>query len=211
MTKRTLFILTFILTTVGCVEKEHDEQSFLHWIKNPENGLIISKTINGLELSVQYLPPEYLVLKEIKESNISSSEILRLLCEYERSISFLLTIKPLTGGQNIVYSNIRSIEHYKQRVLDLNFTFSEKIRLNSNIGRIKPAIAIMENTYNLQDHKSFYILFTDEQEGKRLQDVDEYDFIFYDDIFKTGVSHFKFQKEDFDKIPCIKVGDLILD
>lgn len=80
----SFFVLITCVLLGGCKQQVRTEAEFFKWINNPENGLIKSKVINDLQLTVKFIPTEYLAYKEAKSLNISNQKSIdSLLMNYQ--------------------------------------------------------------------------------------------------------------------------------
>src|SRR4051812_46545175 len=86
----TLFILACL--AIACQSEINDMTSLYKWINNPENGLVKTKQVDGIKLTVKYLPAEFLALKETKEEKGNRKCYDSLLNFYKKSHTFLLSI-----------------------------------------------------------------------------------------------------------------------
>ena len=59
---RWLSVLCFaLLFACGSSGKVNSEEAYVKWMNNEKNGLIKTKYIGELKLTVKYLPPDYVV------------------------------------------------------------------------------------------------------------------------------------------------------
>ena len=194
-------LLLLLILMSSCSKKEiKDIPSFGEWINQTENGLIRIKKINNLKLSVKYLPPEYLALREVSEVH-NSTRIMydSLLKLYKKNSTFILNISPegANGNKDVMYAGVNNYKEYKQRVFDLNFDFSSYVFININDKLYPAKLSNLENTYSISNDRNFYLVFSD----SILNTGNDIDFVFDDEIFNTGISHFEFQAKDLKKIP----------
>ena len=193
---------------------ELEYKSFLEYINNGENGMVHSKTLNGVELTLKYLPSNYLAYRDLSLlSSPSKQQEDSLMQRYQNSMTFVLNLSPenmkgVGGFENGVLSkDISGIEEYKSRALSLNFAMTEMVKLRSEKGVIKPSLTNMENTYDLAADKSIYIVFSRELVKTELG-TEDLEFVFEDGVFDTGISVFSIDAEVLKNIPSIK-HDLI--
>ncbi len=192
----------------GCKVRFDTEQAMYHWINDPENGLVKTRNISGLQLTMKYLPPEYLAFKELKQkADISEQVIDSLVNYYQNSFTFLLTIGPSPAHENnvdIMMAGIPDFQAYKQRSLTMNFNMAEYLSLTAAGKEWKPVLSNLENNYGLQDHRNIYMVFTPETGMGEIQDSPDLKITYNDELFHTGLNHFKYKLEDLGNIPAIK-------
>ncbi len=201
----TSIILLILLLTSSCKNKGiTDMPSFCKWINQSSNGLTQTKNINDLKLAVKYLPPEYLAMKEAVDFNNNASPALydSLLQLYKKNTTFILTISPENSeGGDVMYRDVFDYKEYKQRVHDLNFDFTSYVSIESGEKLFPAELSNLENTYSLSKERNIYVVFSDSV----LLGSKDIDFIFNDEIFNTGISHFTFQTENLKNIPEITI------
>lgn len=200
------WIISTIITMLGgaCQHKIDNKEKLLQWINQPEHGLVISKSINGFQLTAKYLPSDYLVLKELGNQDFTASHFQQLKEEYQHSKTFLLTIAPDQEEQRntVMFHQVVSRADYQQRVRDLNFRIGDFLSLTTKSKELKPVLHHMENTYELAEHRSIYLVFADDE----LQKDEDWVLKFDDRLFGTGISRFLFHHQDLAKIPDIHIN-----
>jgi hypothetical protein len=68
---------------VSCAKKGiTDKKEYMKWISDPAHGLIQKRNINGVNIIVRYLPPEFLVFNELKNSGKVSEKTKDSLINY---------------------------------------------------------------------------------------------------------------------------------
>jgi hypothetical protein len=179
-------------------------EEYLKWLNNPKNGLVLTKIVNGFQLTVKYLPPDYLAYRELSEAKdftVATKD--SILSMYAHNMSFLLKIAPDEKRHrgDIMFWNTESYREYKERVHTMNFAMSEYIALKTDLGTYKPVLSTLENVHGLTPGRNILLVFADEQNPEDLRKARFYDFIYTDEIFDTGINHFVFSKEALQKIP----------
>ncbi len=198
---RNIFI-GLLLTACGlpaCGPGPKTETAFYAWLHDPGNGLVQTRQIGDLQLSVKYLPAELLAYREGKGATPQRVDSLRN--RYRQSHAFLLTLKPVgsvAGGSDVMYRGVGNYQAYKQRVMDLNFNLDRYVRLRDGEKEVKPLLHTLENTYGATEGRSLYLVFENAAAGGT-----DLDFVFSDEILGTGISHFRFRKSDLENVPSI--------
>ena len=201
------FVLCIFLFSCGKTQV-NSVAEYSKWINNPSNGLIVTRKINGLKLSVKYLPAEYLEYKEIQDANNNLKRQLdSLKNEYKNSITFLLTIGPDDdkGNKNdIMFDGIKNYKEYSERLLSLNFEIDKNISLKTGGIELKPVLSALENTYGLSKNRTIVFAFSPtKNEKQEIENSKEIDFIYSDDLFQLGCMHFNFSGNDLKNLPLI--------
>ncbi len=191
----------------SCGKKEIKEPlEYTKWLADPENNLVQTRYINGIKISVKYLPPEYLAYIECKDKeNVNKLVKDSLVRYYEESKTFVLNIGPdERKGQpsgDIMMSNISHYQDYKGRNFTMNFEMQDYISLEIPGASYAPVLCNLENVYGLDKSRNIFVVFADKEKKGKLNVSKELDFVFDDEIFGTGRSHFVFNKKDLNDIP----------
>jgi hypothetical protein len=91
----TFLILWGFVLLQSCGQPQLEPSEYRTAVMNPENGLRARKTTQRFVLTLQFLPPKFLALREKKRNGKeSSSSIDSLASHYEDFYHFVLSIKP---------------------------------------------------------------------------------------------------------------------
>jgi hypothetical protein len=197
MTRLVLFMLVFC----SCQRTIKTPNEFFAWMNNPTNGLYQKKVVDGLELSMKYLPPEYLALKELK-GKYNEEEAKKLKKEYEKSCTFLLTLKPLEE-EDMMKRGILDETEYQKRFMNVHFGLERMVKLKTSNAEYAPILSAFEDTYGTTKHRSAYIVFGGEN-WEKIKKEKEWDIIFDDEILDTGIHHFQYNVQTLQNTPILK-------
>ena len=206
---RWLSVLCFaLLFACGSSGEVNSEEAYVKWLNNEKNGLIKTKYIGELKLTVKYLPPDYVVYREVKSGSkkYSKEEKEKMLAEAKNTRTFILTIGPderKKGTGDIMFYNVKGEEDYTFRAEALNYNMDKYVYIGTGKISHAPKLHVLENTYGLTTHRDVYLVFADDDEKKDLLKADTLDFVFNDEIFGTGISHFSFSRKDLNNVPAI--------
>ncbi len=195
--------MSFLLS--GCEKRFDNLKSIYQWINDPGNGLVKTKNVEGIKLTVKYLPAEFLALKEAKEESVYNAKTYDSLFNlYKSSHTFLLSIASVENenSNDPMYKDLEDFPEYKKRAKTMNFDMQSYLTLRTSTEEFKPTLAIMENTYSLKGQRNIYVVFTDQSPKDEMKE-DAFDFVFNDEIFQTGQNHFIFEKSDITGMPAI--------
>lgn len=210
----TFLWLGFHLLLVSCQQKIKSQQALYQWINDADNGLVKQKDLDGITLTMKYLPPELLVSKELQslkagpKKNDLKKTVDSLMQGYQNSRTFILNLSPNGQGkkafvQDILYKGADSYAAYKRRAMEMNFNMANYLVLKADGKEMKPVLANMENTYSLTKGRNIYLVFADEKDQNACLNAQKLDITFTDKLFDTGIHHFVFQKENLDKLPQV--------
>lgn len=207
---RYFLMLIVSLQMAGCSSSFNDINQYFRWMDDPENGLIIKRTSGDKELTMKYLTVPYLVYNDVKEIENPSDILIDSLTKvYSNSRNFLLTIRSTSHSEDIMLEGVTNEMEYNQKNMIMNFGISEYLSLKTDAGNTYfPVLVNMENTYGLQKHKNFYIVFAPTDESERdIMRSKTLDIVYNDQIFSTGIHHFLFKKEKTDQEIKIKITE----
>jgi len=200
----SLCIVLLMCAVLMACNKISSPEDYVHWVNSEDNGLTNTKYVNGLRLTVKYLPSEYMAYQELKNLGKYSAGCRdSIVGMYRKNLYFLLTLAPderKAAGGDVVMDNTRSYSDYVDKVMMMNFAIEHYIAIVVDGRKIRPILATVENTYGLTRYRNIVCVF-DRRNNALLQSADSYDFEFNDELFMTGISHFIFHKQDIDDIP----------
>lgn len=201
---------TFLLIIVGsCNSGVSTKEELLTFINSNQDSFVRTKRVNKFNISVKYLPPQFFVLKELSGGHSPKSKVVDSLMNiYGNSRTFLLTVSSDETAENPIKDNVmfygsESIQEYKERAVQMNFTMEDQFRLKTENGEFFPVLCNLENTYSAVGHKNFLIVFADTDSNQGLMAAKNLDFVFTDEFFNTGINHFVFDKEQIDDVPTL--------
>jgi hypothetical protein len=193
------YIVAGILLLVslwGCGRRTTDNVSdYLAWANDPDNGLVRTKSVNGLEITVRYLSPEYRAYLELRGRRRHGGESVdSLIRSYERSVAFLMTIS--AHGGDVMMRDVASYSDYAERMATMNFDMTSFLALVADGATYRPVLATLED--GISPTRTIIVVFADEEGADRLTTAESLDFVFSDTIFETGIDHFSFVRRDID-------------
>jgi hypothetical protein len=187
-----------VIALGSCGKKIKSLGDFSSYINEQDNGFKTSRAVNGVLISAQYLPPEYLALKGCRDSSLQKrSSYDSLLQYYNQSTAFIITFGPDETKNNhndIMFDNIKDFREYTQRSMELNFDMEEKVRLKTGDKEYTPVLSSLENTYGLSKDRKVNLVFTTAMDKEFAGDR-FYDLVYEDETFGVGTLHFHFDKE----------------
>jgi hypothetical protein len=189
--------LLLLLCCSSCEKKVSTLPDFSSHINDQDHGFKVCRSVNGVLVSVLYLPPEYLAMKELTTNNTSGKlNYDSLLNFYNNATSFIITFGPDETKKNtndIMFDNINNLQEYTERSLKLNFEMENNVRLRTKNGEYAPVLSSLENTYGLSKDRKINLVFAGGTDTD-LKDSPYYDFVYADETFGVGTLHFNFDK-----------------
>jgi hypothetical protein len=196
-----------LLIALGsCSKKIHTLNDFSSYLNEQDNSCKVSRAVNGVVVSVQYLPAEYRAMKEWEDSSsLKRLNYDSLLQYYSQSESFIVTFGPdeAKGNQSdIMFDGVKNFQDYVERSMELNFDLENKVRLKAGDKEYAPVLSSLENTYGLSKDRKVNLVFATDRKKDQY-----YDFMYEDETFGVGTLHFGFDKEKIkDNMPEISIN-----
>lgn len=192
------FLLTIIgsLFLLSCGTRITSMQDLTTYLNDTDNGYVKSRTIGNKKITVKYLPREYLQLRNGKVADASQEHLNRY---------FLLSIGYTENKGDIMYDQVYDMNEFAGRSQELNFRLDQYLKLKVGDKEFYPVLTSMENTYGLQSHRNFMVVFSPQETEEELYSSEELIFTFDDPGFQTGVNHFQFNTEEIDQELNIKI------
>lgn len=197
------FYWIILILLFGCKLTPEDGQSYQAWLSDPDNELNKVKQTEVFELSVQYLPTTYRVWQEMQKhpqwTETQQDSIYKVM---EKSLYFIFTIAPREdkASGDVMYSGIQEKSDLEQRVNALNFGMSNYWQLKTSQGEYAPVLTNLENTYSLTDFRKLHLVFAPADTTIHFQEVPQWDLVFNDEVFGTGIHHFVFFQGDWKEV-----------
>jgi hypothetical protein len=179
------------------------------YISNPDNGLIRTRYLNGISVTVQYIPAAMILAQDIRSGFIKSDQADSILNEYAVSHHFRITIGPDDRKENksgdVMFHKIKNYKDYKERVYLMNFELENYITLEAGEWKGKPALLNLENVYGLTKERDINVVFSPKVKKNELMQSDTLRLEFEDPLFDMGTLNFVFLKEDIIRIPELTI------
>lgn len=198
------FIFSGLLFSACGKELPSTTEQMKQYVSEPENGLVRSRTVEGIVTTVSLIPGNMNALREAGNKSDSCSTLLAdLQAQYAGQLYFVVNLA--TDGErrtgDVMYTGVYNVESFKQQAYDLNFTWDEMVQLQCGPNTYRPVLSSFENTYGLTKDRNVIIVFA----PQNTNDTDFFSSEFIDleinnDLFGTGVQHFKFRRSDLERI-----------
>ncbi|HTF81306.1 MAG TPA: hypothetical protein VL947_06270 [Cytophagales bacterium] len=186
----SLHISLLILLLSACSHTK-TKQECLEIYKKHKEDYVVTKTISGFEVKMEYLPKHLLQDKESSKSN---------------DLNFVLTIAPVKDYADeykaTMFEKITKFEEYKERVYNLNFSMDKLVEmsLDNTSGVYVPVLFNTENTYGLTKEIKINLVFAPKKSAEEFKSADKLDLVFADEIFETDINHFVFDNNKINNI-----------
>lgn len=195
----SICVLLLLAVLGSCSQKVSTLKEYHSWITEEDNGCKLTKTINGLNITIQYLPHTYMALKEMERRKLSNKPSFDSLANYYNTqLHFLLTIES-ADEQRVLFKGITNPEEYAQRVNELNFNIENTTSVKTMGNLYKPVLTSLENTYNLGKDVKLNLLFAPHNKVDELANAEDIEFSYDDETFAIGSIHAVFNKKNINE------------
>ena len=195
--RRALVLLLLCSATLVSCGDPRTVAEYEAWLNDPEQGLSKSRSTDGLDITLKYIPPELLAYNELRDqeqdAGVSNDSLRR---QYAGTLNFLMTIQPSKGvkeGGDVMTRGIASQQELNGRILTMNFDFGELVSMQTASGSAKPVLAHFEGSYGLRKERQVVLAFANKIGEIPVLDADTVDIAFVDKVFDTGIHHFVFE------------------
>jgi len=200
-------VVVYISNVRGSSVKNITE--FNCWLNDVNHGCIKSREINGVRVTVKYLPPNYQVLKEMESGGDIKGEAKadNLKLRQQKVLTFLMTIGPTENKEKrkgVMYEGVEGYGDYVQRVMSANFYMDHYLKLYIDGVLYKPALSLVENIYELSQDRNFIVVFA-AGSNEQLKKGKEFLFVYDDPFFNMGKLQFDFSGNQLRDAGTVKV------
>lgn len=204
MKKAINFLLLLLLCiAASCSKLQLDAKEYIEFAENTKHQLVKKVVVGEHEYTIQLATPEYMVCKEIENSDTASTMRSKRLNELKDYLFFLIKISTTEksriaqGGKRMSDQQLNAnnmVSYYDQQaVLD--------IKLYSGDKEIKPATYHFENNYDLSPYNTIIVGF---ETGTNLADMK---FSFNDRYTNIPAINAFFSQADIHNIPQLNLNN----
>jgi len=202
--KNSIWIFSVHLL-ISCSNVAATSEDYYTYLEDEDNGVTRTKIISDIRIKTKFLPPEYLCYQELKvsENFVDRDSVLE---NYKYNVTFLVSIGPSENAEeefDVTKVGISNYDEFKERAMIMTFYMGEFFQLKTDNGTYTPVFCEMENVYGLTYDRKFNIVFTPQNKKDELISSESMTLVYNDELFNTGLSRYKFNKEDLDEIPEI--------
>lgn len=195
----TILVLTVAFSLSNCAKEEMQPAELVQWVQAPENGLRKTKTLNGVQFTIQYQPLDFTVANEIKQQAIREDQYLRRKAALGDLQRFHLTLDVAEGSTDIMHFGAGNERAYQDRLHYFSFGLRHDIQLECDGTRYPCKLFHFERSYDIGTHRNFVLGFA----VPNTSDSKDLTIVVDCKPFATGPLKFKIRKEDIQRIPKI--------
>lgn len=204
---RATFNYTFfiVLAFFSCdkAKQELKPVELIQWTESKVNNLVHEKILNQIVYRLQYMPTDYVVLKEFDGGKVVKTTFEKRKKEIENYHHFLLRIKVHNENTDPLTYGITDQQEYSKRDLFYGFEFNQhikKVELNNyENDTLQCELFHFMQTHGLTPYMDFVFAF------KKQKNESDFEIVIDDPVFNNGFMKFHFNNEDLNNIPGIKL------
>lgn len=170
---------------------------YLKFIQEPENGFFLEKRVDDIEFKLQYTTTEYMLINELRKTEIHKEVLDNKKRENEGLLFFKFKISSTQGGDILSFRSNSQEETY-ERINYMSYGMEQDLVLVNDKDTIYPSLFNFARTYGVVPYADFIFAFDSK--------IGEHDILilFDDKIFNSGLLKFKIDKEDLKNLPKLR-------
>ena len=180
------------LLSVSCTKKKVSGLDYIRYIENEDNGLKVSRNIDGIKYSVMYKPVDFVLLKENRNDNLKEKREDLIGMQY-----YTLSYSLITNDKDILKAKLNSKDEYFERVNYFSFGLQNDVFLVDGKDTLKCKLFNYVRSYGLSPRADFIMAF----ETKTKKTIEDKRIVIEDKIYGGGIINLKIAKKDIENIP----------
>lgn len=179
-----------------------DPKSYTQWVLNPKNGLQSKSAVGPYDFIINYLPSEYMILKEANGRTMDRKEFSRKRQELKNTEYYSLLINLNNGKKNVVKSLVDDTKiPASDMVKYLAYDLQHDIKLVSGVDTLKCKFLHFEETYEVTSYARFLAAFDVSDDDKKNHRILQVSLPW----MKERILTFTIEKENILSVPKVSV------
>lgn len=188
MKKNKLFFFILLFVFFGCNGLPDNLEELKEYVANPNNGYIVDKEVNEVQIKAMFRPTKLMVLQELENYDaVGNREKDSLFKKYNSAYYFLLSFQK--DNNEILTSVAGSREEFNNLQNNLTFKMNELVFLTNGKDTLNMIDFISPRTYGMS--KSTNVLMVFKKDSKKISN-DTFELNVKDVGLATGDITFKF-------------------
>lgn len=198
MKQITLYIFLIGLFTLTACGSRLSPIDYVHYVENPDNGLLVSSKINGVKYTLQYQPIDYLVMLELKSFSIPP-EIFKEQYDRFKGMEHYVFHVDTKDVESLILKSGDTSKNKNSLMEYFNFQVQKDIKLVEGSDTIPCGIAECESSMGMLPYYSLVIGFPNrEYTGDR-------EFLFTNKRIGTGEVKLLVKGQSIQNLPKLKM------
>jgi len=198
MTIRTYILICFSLVVVSCHHSLKPIE-YVKYVEDNKNGLHLKQTRQQFIYSLQYKPLDYVALEELRQEQVTASELQQEKKSFGNMQYFTFRISSSDSTKDILKEGTTTNEEYSQRQNYFDFHIQRDLKLIEDGDTLACRLCHCIRTYGLTPYADFVLAF----EGNHKSKVDML-FKYDDKILNTGAVDFVIKNSSIKNLPEVK-------
>lgn len=201
--KQLGLLLLVVISCVSCTRVSNMTE-YKAFCNDPDNGLVKSKTVAGIKMTIKYMAPDFLAYRELGDAK-NQQKLDSLTNYYSQSKTFLINLDLEEGSGELLTSTSPDFEAYTEKFKRLNFEMESMVSIQTDLEEYHPVLSQVSNTYGLKQGTSVLVVFVpNSDEDKSFYEAETFDFILQENLFNLGINHFSFEGDQLRDTPKLK-------
>jgi len=201
MNKITYILFLMLLSMFfSCSSDELEVKDYLAYVKNPDNGLKVSKDLNEYQFELQYKPVEFIAINEQRTIHVDTAIYKQRVEELNGLQYYTLKIQAL-AGKEMMRTGITSEQEYSNRLQYFSDIAQYDMRLIDGNDTLTCVLFHFERNYGVAPYNNIVLGFP-----KTAGEVEDRTFTFSEQVLGVGKVNLKVAKQDINNIPKVKLN-----
>ena len=187
-------------TFFSCSSDGLEIKDYLAYVKNPDNGLKISKDLNEYQFELQYKPVKFIAINEQRTTQIDTTLFDQRIKELNGLQYYTLKIQAL-AGKEMMRTGISSEQEYSNRLQYFSDLAQYDMRLVDGNDTLTCVLFHFERNYGVAPYNNMVLGFP-KIDGKTQSKT----FTFNEQVLGVGKVKLKVAKQDINNIPKVKLN-----
>lgn len=192
-----LFVRTVSVTKLLTKNETKPPQKYIKWVEDKGNGLIEKKQIDNFMFTLQYIPKDYMMLKE--DPALSDSKLHEKSKELGDLQYFTFTISSV-DEKDVMESGIVSQEEYQKRIEYFSFQMQNDLKLIDGNDTLECVLFNFERTFGIQPQCRFNLAFESVRKSGEYKTM-----VFNDQVLGLGTVKLSLLTKNLENIPHLKI------
>lgn len=193
-----LAICLICIAFYSCREKLTPLQ-YAVYMEDPENGLKVTRNVNGFDFILQYEPIDYKIVKAYRGKIISSSVLQEERMNYDSLQYYVLKIKG--SSSDLLKQDVADEAAYYARLQYLSAAVQQDLYVIEGKDSLACVLSHFERDYSLSPYVTLVLGFEEKKCGD--ENIADKVFVYDDHAFGNGIVKIQVKSDDIKNIPAL--------
>jgi hypothetical protein len=168
-------------------------------MEDPENGLKVTRNVNGFDFILQYEPIDYKIVKAYRGKIISSSVLQEERMNYDSLQYYVLKIKG--SSSDLLKQDVADEAAYYARLQYLSAAVQQDLYVIEGKDSLACVLSHFERDYSLSPYVTLVLGFEEKKCGD--ENIADKVFVYDDHAFGNGIVKIQVKSDDIKNIPAL--------